>query len=275
MQKTICCKGKLLSLERPLVMGILNVTEDSFYDGGKHLQNYLQHAETLLEEGADIIDLGFVSTRPGAHEITLDEELKKCDKVFGDLIKTFPNTLFSIDTWRATVARMSVEMGAAIINDVSGGSFDPDMFNTVAELQVPYILMHTSGKPDIMQQKTDYGDLIGDIYLYFSQRIEKLRMLNVKDIIIDPGFGFGKTLEQNYQLLHKVSTFLSLECPVLVALSRKSMLYRLTNGTANEALPSTIAANILALQQGASLLRVHDVKATKDAIAVWEAFNRA
>ncbi len=274
MQKTICCKGRLVSLEKPLVMGILNVTEDSFYDGGEHLHNYLQHTEQLLAEGADIIDVGFVSTRPGAREMSEDEELKKCDKILGDLIKIFPNILFSLDTWRASVARLGIHMGAAIINDVSGGMFDPAMFDTVAELQVPYILMHTTGKPDVMQQQTQYKDFIKDIYYYLSQRIDNLRMRNVKDIIVDLGFGFGKTLEQNYRLLHELPTFQSLDCPILVALSRKSMLYKLTGCTPAEALPATIAANTLALQQGANLLRVHDVKAAKDAIAVWEAFRR-
>ena len=274
MQATICCKGKLISTHLPLVMGILNVTGDSFYDGGNYQTEaqYLKHTEEMLSEGADVIDVGLVSTRPGAKELEEEEELRRCEQVVTTLTRQFPETLFSLDTWRASVARLGVELGVSVINDISGGTFDPDMFETVAALQVPYILTHTPGKPEVMQQRTQYQDVVQEVYLFLSQRIRQLRSLNVKDIIVDLGFGFGKTLEQNYLLLKNMSAFLSLGCPILTALSRKSMLYKLTGNGPEEALPATVAAHTIALLQDSRLLRVHDVKAAKDCIQVWKAF---
>ena len=254
-------------------MGILNVTRDSFFDGGCHFaeKDYLSHAEKMLEEGADIIDAGCMSTRPGAQTLPEDEELNAAEKVVRNLHNHFPQAVISIDTWRASVARTAVENGAAIINDISGGDFDEEMFPTVASLQVPYILMHTSGRPEVMQQKTQYDDIVKEVLLYLSERLERLRLLNVKDVMADVGFGFGKTVEQNYKLLRNFSIFKSLDCPLLCALSRKSMLYKTIGGTPADALEATVAAHTIALMQGADLLRAHDVKAARDAIRIFAA----
>ena len=273
MDRQICCNGKLLTLEQPLVMGILNVTADSFYDGGRYNseKDWLEHAEQLLSEGADIIDVGCMSTRPGAKTLPEEEELRIADNVTRSLATHFPQAILSIDTWRASVARRTVENGVAIINDISGGDFDTEMFNTVADLKAPYILMHTSGTPDVMQQNTQYGNVVAEVFRYLSERLEKLRLLNVKDVIVDVGFGFGKTVEQNFELLRNFSVFKWLDCPLLCALSRKSMLYKTIGCTPEEALPATVAAHTIALQQGADMLRAHDVKAAKDAISIFKA----
>ena len=273
MQKYICCKGKLLSIEKPLIMGILNVTRDSFYDGGRYFnkESYLKQAEKLLQEGADFIDVGCASTRPQAVEIPETEELRTAVQVVDDLLRHFPQALISVDTWRASVAGKCIEAGAAVINDISGGDFDPAMFETVARLQVPYILTHTSGRPEVMQQHTGYADVVREVYLYLDERIRRLHLLNVKDVIADVGFGFGKTIGQNYELLRNFHIFQTLDCPLLCALSRKSMLYKITGGTPADALEATVAAHVLALQQGARFLRVHDVRAAKDAIAIYNA----
>lgn len=271
----ICVKGNLFSLDNISVMGILNVNRDSFYDGGRYNDSgaYLKQTEKMLKEGADIIDIGFVSTHPGACEVPEENELQICTKTIPDLISHFPEAIFSIDTWRSKVARLSYNLGISIINDISGGDFDDNMFDTIAELQIPYILMHTSEKPDKMQSNTSYDNVVNSVFLYLSKRLDKLRRLNVKDIIIDPGFGFGKTIEQNYELLKHLSNFKALHCPILAGLSRKSMLYKKTGGTPSNALYATIAANTIALTQGAKILRVHDVKAAKDAICIWKSCN--
>lgn len=273
MDMHICCNGKLLNMEQPVVMGILNVTADSFYDGGRYNRekDWLEHAEQLLSEGADIIDVGCISTRPGAMTLPEEEELQIADQVTRSLATHFPHAILSIDTWRASVARRTVGNGTAIINDISGGDFDADMFPTVAALQVPYILMHTSGTPEVMQQRTQYDDVVKNVFRHLSERLERLRLLNVKDVIADVGFGFGKTVEQNYELLRNFGVFKSLGCPLLCALSRKSMLYKTIGCTPEEALPATIAAHTIALQQGADMLRAHDVKAAKDAISIFKA----
>lgn len=273
MQKYICCRGKLLSIEKPLIMGILNVTADSFYDGGRYLEDgaMLRQAEKLLSEGADILDVGCVSTRPGAAEIPEATEVRTAENAIRRLSEHFPETILSIDTWRASVARACAEAGASIINDISGGDFDPAMFETVARLQVPYILTHTSGRPEVMQQHTGYADVVREVYLYLDERIRRLHLLNVKDVIADVGFGFGKTIGQNYELLRNFHIFQTLDCPLLCALSRKSMLYKITGGTPADALEATVTAHVLALQQGARFLRVHDVRAAKDAMAIYNA----
>lgn len=270
MQSTICCKGRLISLEKPLIMGIVNVTADSFYDGGRYLEDkaMLEHTGKLLEEGADIIDVGCVSTRPGAAEMPEADELRTAEKAVVQILSHFPEAVVSIDTWRASVARACAATGASIINDVSGGDFDPDMFSTVAALQLPYILMHNSGKPEVMQQHTEYPDVLESVFLYLHHRLQQLRRLNVRDVILDLGFGFGKTLKQNYTLLRNFHVFKAMDCPLLCALSRKSMLYKTIGGSPTDALEATVAAHVLALQQGANLLRVHDVKAARDAIAI-------
>ena len=273
MQKTICCKGKLLSLEKPLIMGILNVTADSFYDGGHYLEDgaMLRQAEKLLSEGADILDVGCVSTRPGAADMPEADEVRVAGNAVRRLTEHFPEAVLSIDTWRASVAEKCIAAGAAIINDISGGDFDPAMFETVARLQVPYVLTHTSGRPEVMQQHTAYADVVREVFLFLDERIRRLHLLNVKDVIADVGFGFGKTVGQNYELLHNFHIFQVLDCPLLCALSRKSMLYKITGRTPADALEATVAAHVLALQQGANLLRVHDVKAARDAIAIYRA----
>lgn len=273
MPYTINCNGRLLSTERPLVMGILNITRDSFFDGGRHYEekDYIAHAERMLAEGADIIDIGCMSTRPGAETLPEAEELRVAAAAVRNLHARFPEATLSIDTWRASVARAAVENGAAIINDISGGDFDTEMFPTVAALQVPYILMHTSGRPEVMQHNTQYGNVVAEVFRHLSERLEKLRLLNVKDVIVDVGFGFGKTVEQNYELLRNFGIFKSLGCPLLCALSRKSMIYKVTGGTPSDALEATVAAHTIALIQGADMLRAHDVKAARDAIRIVEA----
>lgn len=273
MNHTLNCKGHLISLEHPLVMGILNVTEDSFYDGGRYFgdeKKYLSRVEQLLNEGADIIDIGVMSTRPNAIELPEEEELKRVKEVISSVVKHFPKIILSVDTWRANVARLAVDMGASIINDISGGEFDPQMFPTVASLKVPYILMHTSGKPEVMQQKTVYENVVNDVFYYLSQRLQALNALNVSDVLIDVGFGFGKTIDQNYDLLRNLQTFKLLDCPLVLALSRKTMFWKLLNTTPEEALYATLAAESYALLQGVNILRVHDVKATKDIIKIIE-----
>ena len=271
MNHTLNCKGHLISLEHPLVMGILNVTEDSFYDGGRYFgdeKKYLSRVEQLLNEGADIIDIGVMSTRPNAIELPEEEELKRVKEVISSVVKHFPKIILSVDTWRANVARLAVDMGASIINDISGGEFDPQMFPTVASLKVPYILMHTSGKPEVMQQKTVYENVVNDVFYYLSQRLQALNALNVSDVLIDVGFGFGKTIDQNYDLLRNLQTFQLLDCPLVLALSRKTMFWKLLNTSPEEALYATLAAESYALLQGVNILRVHDVKATKDIIKI-------
>ena len=271
MNHTLNCKGHLISLEHPLVMGILNVTEDSFYDGGRYFgdeKKYLSRVEQLLNEGADIIDIGVMSTRPNAIELPEEEELKRVKEVISSVVKHFPKIILSVDTWRANVARLAVDMGASIINDISGGEFDPQMFPTVASLKVPYILMHTSGKPEVMQQKTVYDNVVNDVFYYLSQRLQALNALNVSDVLIDVGFGFGKTIDQNYDLLRNLQTFQLLDCPLVLALSRKTMFWKLLNTSPEEALYATLAAESYALLQGVNILRVHDVKATKDIIKI-------
>lgn len=273
MNHTLNCKRYLISLEHPLVMGILNITEDSFYDGGRYFgdeKKYLSRVEQLLNEGADIIDIGVMSTRPNAIELPEEEELKRVKEVISSVVKHFPKTILSVDTWRANVARLAVDMGASIINDISGGEFDPQMFPTVANLKVPYILMHTSGKPEVMQQKTVYDNVVNDVFYYLSQRLQALNALNVSDVLIDVGFGFGKTIDQNYDLLRNLQTFKLLDCPLVLALSRKTMFWKLLNTTPEEALYATLAAESYALLQGVNILRVHDVKATKDIIKIIE-----
>ncbi len=294
MQQTINCQGRLISLENPLVMGILNVTENSFYDGGRYVdspEKYIERVETMLSEGADIIDIGVMSTRsnsiypfqgshrsridigvmstrPNSIELSEKEESKRVKEVLSHLIPRFPNTIFSIDTWRSNIAQQAVDMGVSIVNDISGGEFDPAMFATIAKLKIPYILMHTSGKPDVMQQNTAYDDVVKDIYDYLSGRLEMLRALNVSDEIIDVGFGFGKTIDQNYELLRNIERFQFLDCPVLIGVSRKSMFWKLLETTPDEALNASTVAHTYALLHGANILRVHDVKEAKEVIQI-------
>ena len=251
-------------------MGILNITPDSFYDGGKYKNELeiLTQTEKMLHEGATFIDVGAYSSRPGAAHISEKEELSRILPVIDLLGKNFPEIILSVDTFRSEIAQKTIENGAAIINDISGGKMDENMFQTVADLQVPYILMHMLGTPQNMQQNPVYEDVTIDIITFFSKQIYKLHQLKVNDIIIDVGFGFGKTIENNYELLSNLSLFKQLDVPILAGISRKSMLYKPLEITAKEALNATTVANTIALLNGASILRVHDVKEAVEAIKI-------
>ena len=251
-------------------MGILNITPDSFYDGGKYKNetDILFQTEKMLNEGATFIDVGAYSSRPGAAHISEKEELKRILPVIDLLVKYFPEIIISVDTFRSEIAKKTIENGAAIINDISGGKMDEKMFQTVAELQVPYILMHMLGTPQNMQQNPVYEDVTKDIIRFFSEQIFKLHQLKMNDIIIDMGFGFGKTLQHNYEILSNLALFKNLDAPILIGVSRKSMLYKPLDITANEALNATTAANTIALLNGTNILRVHDVKEAVEAIKI-------
>ena len=268
----INCKGHLIDLDRPRVMGILNLTPDSFYDGGKYksASEILAQVEKMLKEGATFIDIGAYSSRPGAIHISQEEELSRLLPVLQLMIQEFPDALVSVDTFRSHVASEAIQSGACMINDISGGSLDEDMFSIIAKLQVPYVLMHMVGTPQNMQQNIHYENLVKDIIFYFSQKVFELRKLGVNDIILDPGFGFSKTLDQNFELLQKLELFSGMDLPVLVGLSRKSMLYKLFDLNANSALNATTSANTIALMKGAGILRVHDVKEAMETITIFE-----
>ncbi len=260
--KTLNINGRLLLIEKPLVMGILNVTPDSFYDGGK-LQSekaLLDQVEKMITDGASMVDIGGHSTRPHADEVDEAEESKRVLSALKSLTAHFPQLIISVDTFRSAVARKAVEAGASLINDVSGGSMDPAMFQMVAELKVPYVLMHMRGTPQTMSQLTTYDDLIHDISIYFQERLHTLTELGVADVIIDPGFGFAKTVEQNYELLSHLDYFKIHQRPVMAGLSRKSMIWRALNTDPEGSLNGTSVMNSVALLKGADILRVHDVK---------------
>ncbi len=272
-KKTLLLKGNLMDFSVPKVMGIINATPDSFYDGGKNVDvsKTLKTVNAMLADGANIIDVGGYSTKPNASEVSLEEERRRVIPLISSLIREFPDLVISIDTFRSEVAHEAVEAGASLINDVSGGNLDDKMFQTVSKLAVPYILMHMRGTPATMQSLSSYHHLIKDVVLELSEKIKKLRSLQINDIIIDPGFGFAKTLDQNYEMLNNLSYFKVLECPLLVGVSRKSMIYRLLGTEAKEALNGTTALNMAALMNGANILRVHDVK---EAIETVKIFNK-
>ncbi|MCL4144920.1 UNVERIFIED_CONTAM: hypothetical protein GTU68_015751 [Idotea baltica] len=251
-------------------MGILNVTPDSFYDGGtlKNDKDVLNKVDNMLTSGATFIDVGGYSSKPNAKDVSGTEELKRVIPVIELLTKTYPDILISIDTFRSTVAKKAITAGACMINDISAGDLDANMFTTVAELQVPYIIMHMQGTPKTMQLNPTYIDITKDLIFYFSQKLNSLRKLGVNDIIIDVGFGFGKTIEQNYQLLNNLVLFQNLDTPILTGVSRKSMLYKVLDTTPKEALNATTVANTVALLNGSSILRVHDVKEAVEAIKI-------
>lgn len=260
---SITVHGKLVTFDRPAVMGILNITPDSFYDGGRHTtpDAFLAHARQLLADGADIIDIGASSSRPGAQLIPPDEEARRLVEAVTLIRKEHPDAILSVDTCYSLPARKAIEAGADIINDISGGMFDDQMFTTVAALQVPYILMHNRALPSEMQQHTGYDDIVDDLTKYFSSKLDTLYRLGVKDIWIDPGFGFAKSVEENYELLHRLDELTSLfREPLLTALSRKSMIYKPLGITPDDALDGTIALDAVALEKGSRLLRVHDPK---------------
>ena len=256
-------------------MGILNITPDSFYDGGlyKDDSEILKQVENMLNEGATFIDVGAYSSRPNADHVSEDEELKRIIPIVDLVLKEFPETLLSIDTFRSTIAKQCIEAGACMINDISAGKLDAGMLQTIADLHVPYIMMHMRGTPQTMQQQTNYDNLVKDIIYYFSKRISAARDLGITDLIIDPGFGFAKTLEQNFELLNKLELFKMIEKPLLVGVSRKSMIYKTLETTATNALNGTSVLNTIALQKGASILRVHDVKEAMECVKLVESLN--
>jgi dihydropteroate synthase len=268
---TINCKGKLIDLSSPKVMGILNVTPDSFFDGGKYKDksDIIKQVETIIKAGATFIDIGGYSSRPGADFVSETEELNRVIPVIKLILKHFPETLISIDTFRSEVAKQSIEAGAALINDISAGKLDDKMLTTVGELRVPYIMMHMKGNPKTMQQQTNYKDLIKEVISYFAERISKAHSAKINDIIIDPGFGFAKTLEQNYELLNHLELLNMLDKPMLAGISRKSMVYKTLNTTSKQALNGTTALHMVALQNGAKILRVHDVKEAMECITLY------
>lgn len=272
---TINCKGQLIDLSRPRVMGILNLTPDSFYDGGKYKNevDILNQVEKMLDEGATFIDLGGYSSKPGAAFVEEDEELKRVIPVIELLIKNFPNIILSVDTFRSKVAKVSVTAGAAMINDISGAILDPEMIKIVAKLQVPYIMMHMRGTPQTMQQQTQYNDLLKEIISYFAERLRLAKTEQLIDIIIDPGFGFAKTRKQNFELLRKLELLSIIGKPILAGVSRKSMIYKTLNTTPQLALNGTTALNMIALTKGANILRVHDVKEAAECITLFKQLN--
>jgi dihydropteroate synthase len=267
---TLNCRGTLLSLEKPLVMGILNLTPDSFFDGGKHLkpEDAVFQAEKMLADGASIIDLGAYSSRPGALHISEEEEKTRLIPVVELLHQKFPEAILSIDTFRSNIAKAAIEAGAHIINDISAGDDDPEMMFMVGKLKVPYIMMHKQGTPQTMQLNPQYTNVVLEVLQYFTHKIAEARKAGITDIIIDPGFGFGKTLEHNYTLLSHLNDFRIFEEPLLVGLSRKGMLQKVTGTTSATALNATTAAHTIALLQGACILRVHDVKEAIECINI-------
>ncbi|MDH6356324.1 dihydropteroate synthase [Parabacteroides sp. PF5-9] len=273
IDKTLNIKGKLTPLTPPLVMGILNITPDSFYAGSrKQTQSDIEErVETILTEGGRIIDIGGYSSRPDAVEVSPEEEMERLAFALTIINRHYPDVTLSVDTFRAAIAERCVkEFGVAIINDISGGQLDPDMFETVAALQVPYILMHMRGTPQTMQQYTDYTHFMEEILRYFAEKVDRLRLLGVNDIILDPGFGFSKTMDQNYLLMQQLKRFELFDLPLLVGISRKRMIYQLLDGTPMESLNGTTVLNTFALLNGADILRVHDVKCAVEAVKITE-----
>lgn len=274
---TLNCSGRLLSLAEPVVMGILNITPDSFYDGGRYQsgQSVLRQTEQMLSAGAAIIDVGGMSTRPGSAPVEEEEELRRVIPAIEQIARAFPEAVISVDTVKSNVARQAVAAGASIINDVSAGRMDDDMYAAVADLGVPYILMHMQGRPDTMQEKPVYQDVVQEILDFFIAEVGKLRALGVKDIVLDPGFGFGKTTFHNFRLLNHLHVFQILDLPVLTGVSRKGLIYRTLGITPAEALNGTTALHMVALQQGSRLLRAHDVTEAVQVIRLWRELRKA
>ena len=267
--------GLLEDINDPLVMGILNVTPDSFYDGGKNisLEMSIKNVNSMVSEGMDILDIGAYSSRPGAEHISAQEELDRLLPHLHEIRNSFPKLKISVDTFRAEVAKEAIAKGADMVNDISGGDLDHKMWEVVADSHVPYVIMHMPGNPQNMQKKTNYTDVVDEVILNLSTKIKKLTQLGVVDIIVDPGFGFAKTLEQNYQLLARLRELEILGHPILVGVSRKSMIYKLLDISPDQALNGTTGAHVLALDRGARILRVHDVWAARQAITIWKSFQ--
>lgn len=262
-----------MDLSRPRVMGIINATPDSFYDGSRVPEpaQAIEKAREMIEQGVDILDVGAVSTRPGSQEISETEELERLSPVLEALREAFPDFPVSVDTWRASVARTVKErFEIQLINDISAGTLDPDMFPTMAQLGIPYIIMHMQGTPPNMQDDPAYENVVDEVLQFFAERVYKLRKLGVNDIVIDPGFGFGKTLEQNYMLLGQFDSFKMLELPLMAGISRKSMIYKLLESEPDDALNGSTAAHMAVLLKGARLLRVHDVKAAVETVKIFQ-----
>lgn len=268
---TINVGGRLVSLDEPQVMGILNVTPDSFFATSRcrSEEEIRQRICMMRREGVTMVDIGAYSSRSGAEEVSVEEELRRLLPAVGIVREEWPDAIISVDTFRAEVARQAVEAGADIINDISGGEMDKDMFRTVAELHVPYILMHMQGTPQDMQKAPHYDNLMCEVFRSLGERVEELHEMGVADVIVDPGFGFGKTMAQNYEMMARLGEFRLLGCPILVGISRKSMVYRLLDATPEESLNGTTALNTIALMNGASILRVHDVREAVEAIKIY------
>jgi dihydropteroate synthase len=270
-KNSINLNGRLLDLSQPVVMGIINVTPDSFFDGGKYKteKKVLKRAEDILEQGGAVIDIGAVTTKPGSEGIPTKDEIERLLPAVKAVKKEFPDAFISIDTYRSWVAlKVIEECGPCMVNDVSGGNFDDHMFDTIGKLGVPYVLMHMQGTPLKMQQNPEYGDIIRDISMFFTEQVKKLTKAGVKDVIIDPGFGFGKNLEHNFELLNRLDSFKVFQLPLMVGVSRKSMICKLLNVKSEDALNGTSVVNTLALMGGADLLRVHDVNEAVEAVRI-------
>lgn len=267
-KKSLNCNGKILNLDKPIVMGILNLTPDSFYDGNKYPSEkfWMEQTEKMISDGASIIDIGAVSTRPGAQQISEEEEIKRLLPVLNTISKKLPGAIISIDTYRAAVAEKVINNGAHIINDISAGRFDNNMIDIIAKYNVPYVIMHILGTPRTMQDNPVYENVVNDVISFLAKQVDKLKQSGVNDVIIDPGFGFGKTLEHNYKLLNKLDLFKIFELPVLVGISRKSMINKVLGTKPEFALNGTTVLHTIALQKGADILRVHDVKEAVEAI---------
>ena len=272
---TINCRGKLIDLSSPKVMGILNITPDSFHDGGQFLSadHALHHAQKMLADGADFIDVGGMSSRPGAQIISIEEELNRVLPAVQKILSHCPEVIISVDTLRAGVAKAALESGVHIINDISAGRYDENMLKVVAAHKTPFIIMHMQGLPADMQKTPAYVDVVGEVYDFFVTRIAACNKAGITDTILDPGYGFGKTLEHNYTLLRNQNYFTNLRQPVLAGLSRKSMICQALHVNPDKALNGTTAANMLSLINGANILRVHDVKEARQCITIFEAYN--
>jgi len=272
---TIRCKGHLIDLSTPKVMGILNLTPNSFFDGGKYKSDkeIVLQVEKMLNEGATFIDIGAYSSKPKAEFVSEEEELQRIVPIVQLILKNFPEAMLSIDTFRSEVAKVCIENGAAIINDISAGNLDDKMLETIAKYNVPYIMMHMRGTPQTMQTMTDYDTIVKEMLFYFSEKVAKARSLGINDLIVDPGFGFAKTLDQNYEILQKLELFEMLELPLLAGFSRKSMIYKLLNNSVEEALNGTTVLNTIALAKGAKILRVHDVKEAMECVSLFNKIN--
>ncbi|MBX9891812.1 MAG: dihydropteroate synthase [Chitinophagaceae bacterium] len=274
---TLNCKGRLLTLDKPVVMGIINTTPDSFYAGSRHtaLAEVVTTAQQMLADGATILDLGGQSTRPGSEQIGANAEIDRVAPAIEAVHKAFPEAFISVDTYHAAVAKAAVAAGASIVNDISGGLLDPEMLGTVADLQAPYVCMHMQGNPANMQQNPLYSNVVTEVLDFFIQQVAHCRQTGIKDVIIDPGFGFGKTIQHNFQLLKQLQAFQMLGCPLLLGVSRKSTIYKTLNTTAAAALNGTTVLNTIGLMHGARILRVHDVREAVEAIQLYTAMQQA